>query len=56
MEQPRCPHQLPPRRAVDPTTDKSYESLAMCSETDKYCLLETGDECEVYSEFLTTSM
>ena len=28
------------------------EVAYMCSEVDKYCLLETGDQCDRYDEYL----
>ena len=49
---PECPHYRPPTIAVDPETDKVYEGSAMCELTDKYCLVELDDECDIYNEFL----
>ena len=47
-----CPHRRPPMIAIDPQADKIYEGAAMCSETDKFCLLDEGLECDAYNEFL----
>jgi len=52
-KKPPCPEQLP-RIAVDLKTDKIYEGSAMCRLVDKYCLLETGDQCDTYNEYLAT--
>lgn len=51
---PKCPHYISPRYYVDPATDKGYEGSAMCSETDKYCMVEYGepDSCEEYNDYL----
>ncbi len=29
-----------------------YMDVALCNLNDKYCLLESGDECPYYEEFL----
>lgn len=50
--EPRCPHYKSPRLLVDPKTDKDYESSAMCELVDKYCLVEHGNDCEIYNGYL----
>lgn len=49
---PVCPNYIAPRYYVDPKTDKGYEGSAMCNLNDKYCLMEYGDKCEAYDEYL----
>lgn len=49
---PECPFYMTPQYYVDPKTDKGYEGSAMCKETDEYCLVEYGNECDTYNEFL----
>lgn len=47
-----CPH----RRSMggyDSRRDKTYEAPDLCDINDKICLLETGDKCEIYEEFLS---
>jgi len=50
--EPKCPHYLTPRYYVDPKTDKGYEGSAMCELVDKYCLVEYGNDCGTYNEWL----
>ncbi len=50
--EPRCPYYKSPRYLVDPKTDKGYESMAMCDMVDKHCLVEYGNDCDEYNEFL----
>ena len=47
-----CQYYRPPKYYVDPETDKDYEGSAWCDLSDKYCLVEYGDECEEYNEYL----
>ena len=47
--------QCPERKgmgAYDPVTDKHYDSPDFCQLNDKMCLLASGDECEIYQEYL----
>ena len=41
-DETRCPHRQ----------STWAEGVDMCELVDKYCLLETGDECDVYKEYL----
>ena len=47
-----CPNRRPPIIAVDPRIGKIYEGAAMCSETDKFCLLDENLGCDTYNELL----
>ncbi len=49
---PECPYYRPPRIAVDPETDKIYEGSAMCDLEDVSCLVEYGNGCEEYNDYL----
>lgn len=49
---PKCPYYVAPRYYVNPKTDEDCEGSAMCDLADKYCLMEYGDDCETYQEFL----
>lgn len=51
-EKPECPYRADSPVAYDYEHDKVYEGAAMCSITDKWCLLEENLECEIYEEFL----
>jgi len=46
-----CPYQKQ-ERAFDFARDKVYEGPVMCDLVDKPCLLESGDECDTYEEYL----
>ncbi|MHA2063766.1 MAG: hypothetical protein ACXABY_05205 [Candidatus Thorarchaeota archaeon] len=48
-----CPYYSPARIAVDPNTDSVYEGAVMCDLDDKPCSMEYGDDCEVYTEYLS---
>ena len=42
--EPKCPYMV---------GKGNYEEfVTICSETDKYCLVEHGQECEEYNKFL----
>jgi hypothetical protein len=45
MSFPNCPHAKVKLFAEDGT-------VIECSETDKFCLLESSDKCETYEEWL----
>ncbi len=51
---PECPDYIPPRHYENPETLEDYESYAMCSLTDKYCIVEHGEpeDCVEYQQFL----
>lgn len=49
---PRCPYYIPPRYYVDSETDIGYEGSAMCDLADASCLVEYGNRCETYNDFL----
>ena len=50
--EPECPNLIHPRYYVDPATDEGYEGSYMCNLVDKYCLVEYGNECEEYNNYL----
>jgi len=37
---------------ICPKATPRKETLDLCKLNDKVCLLEMGDECEVYTEYL----
>ena len=49
-----CPY-MKQHTAVDYKRDKVYEGPVMCDLVDKWCLLESGMECEEYDRFLKES-
>ena len=51
-EKPRCPYRKGSSAAYDFKRDKVYEGADMCTLVDKWCLLESGNRCETYEEFL----
>ncbi len=50
---PRCPDARS-QHAIDDEHDEIHEG-DVCKLVDKVCLLEAGEVCEVYSEFLKQS-
>ena len=44
-----CPHQKQ-QVAVDYERDKVYEGIVICNLNDKWCLLDTGMECDTWKE------
>lgn len=51
-----CPHYIAPRYVVftDPKTgiEHDCEGTAMCELVDKPCLVEYGNDCDIYVEYL----
>jgi len=46
----KCPH-LKTTLAYDDQFDEVYEG-STCTLVDKHCLMEAGEECETYDEWL----
>ena len=52
---PRCPYYKPPRYIVfadEKGIERDCEGSAWCELSDKYCLVEYDNDCEIYNEFL----
>jgi len=47
---PKCPH-LKTSRAYDDQFDEVYEG-SICTLADKHCLMEAGEECKIYNQWL----
>ena len=50
-DKPRCPYSKS-TGGFDPERDEYVEGCDMCDLVDKWCLLDGGQECETYNDFL----